>query len=731
MDTPSVGVRQAEFDQADLQELRAQALNFVTLFLVAFVFMVLLLATVDPVIRQPRIWLIVVPILIAAFAGRIKRLGVPIASVFVVCLLGATIVGAGYAYSDLRMLYLLPLLVITANALLGEGLAAGIAFVSSLTVIALGEHGSPLETIQVSGIALLAIWTTAVLSAITSRPTRVALAWVWRSYALAERRTAELRERQAELGRLAKSLTETCERLERLNADFDRERRAAEEARRLKGEFAAAISHELRTPLNLIIGFSEMMISAPHAYGGHPLPEAYRQDLEAIHRNASHISRLIDDVLDLSQIDAHRLALEKSWAFLPEIVESAVQTVASFYQHLGLSLALETPPNLPALHVDVGRTRQILINLLNNAARFTERGGVTIRSFLEDGNIVLGVSDSGVGIAPADLPYVFDEFRQVGPRSSHRGGSGLGLAVCKRFAEMHGGFMWVESRVGEGSTFYLALPVGDPTIIIPVRREAPALPTSARRVAVLGRDMDTVRIFERYLDGYQVVPVRSLAEFRRRMKKEPLQALIQTDSATFARIGATNASHSDTCDLPVFSCTLKTRRVMAEELGVVQYLVKPVSRERLVATVRQCAKQNRDVLIVEDDPELARLFGNFIKTSSRHYHVRTVSTGNAALAEARERRPDVVILDLLLPELDGYGVLNELRADPTLQSVPVVVVSAKGLADEEIRASSLTLSRSNGLSVGETMRCLRGSLDALSDGRALDTSQALLAGSTQ
>jgi signal transduction histidine kinase/CheY-like chemotaxis protein len=727
MGISSGATQRAQYEQADLDEMRAQALKLVSSSLLVFVFVLLMLATIDSTLRRPTIWLIVAPVLIAALVGHLKagdRHGTPF---FMVALLGAAIVKVRYVYSDPQILYLLPLLVLMANPLLGEGPSIGIASALSLVIIVLGDHKSPLDTIHASGIALLLLWATTILAAIASRPIRVALAWAWRSYALAEARTEELRDRQAELARLAKSLAETCERLEDLNADLDRERRAAEQARRLKAEFAAAISHELRTPLNLIIGFAEMMISAPHAYSHQPLPEVYRQDLEAIYRNASHISRLIDDVLDLSQIDAHRLALEKSYISLEEIVHGAVLTVSSFYEHLGLSLTTEIPPNIPPLYVDAGRIRQILINLLNNAARFTERGGVTIRARLEDNNVIISVSDTGVGISPLDLPYIFDEFRQVGPPGRHHGGSGLGLAICKRFAEMHGGFMWAESRVGEGSTFYLSLPLGDPTVIMPTRIE-PRLPLSSKQcVAVLGCDEEMFKIFERYLDDYRIVRSSSPAEIQRQLREEPLHAVILTSPHRFQPFEG--VTRDDFLDLPVFTCTLKPRRTMRDDLGIVQYLVKPISRESLVSAIRRHVPRAKDILIVEDDQDLSRLFANFIRASFRKCRIRTASSGAEALVAVREKRPDVILLDLILPEIDGYGVLSDLKRNNSFNNIPVIVVSA--MADEEIRAMSITISRSTGLSVGEMMRCLRYSLDALSEKPSDDTARALPAGLMQ
>src|SRR5581483_2122963 len=224
--------------------------------------------------------------------------------------------------------------------------------------------------------------------------------------------------------------------------------------RRIKAEFAANISHELRTPLNLIIGFSEILMSVPHGAGGRELSPSSRADVDVIYRNAKHLSNLIDDVLDLSQIDVGRMGLTKERADLRGIAAEAVTAIARLYEVRDLTLANEVPSDLPPVYVDRTRIRQVLINLLNNAARLTPSGGTTIRARVEENSVVVVVADTGVGIAPEDIPKVFEEFRQLdGTTRRAHDGSGLGLAICRRFVEMHGVAIWAESRPGTGTSF--------------------------------------------------------------------------------------------------------------------------------------------------------------------------------------------------------------------------------------------------------------------------------------
>ena len=292
-------------DEGDLRELRSELLDPLTLLIALVAFGVVVGAAVDPGTDLVRVWLVVLPLLLTTGLGRFRRLGTGFASALIVGGLGLSVVVAALVYPHARLISGLPLVVFAASVLLGVRgtlLAAGGVSVAALWLEAAGlsaAGGVPATTL------LLFIWSAAGLATLASRPMRTALDWAWRNYALALERSEVLRDKQAELSRVAKSLTESFLLLEEVNSELARTKRAADEARRLKAEFAAMLSHELRTPLNLVIGFSEMVLDNPAAYGS-PLPAAYRQDLEAIHRNALHITRLVGDVLDLSQIEIGR-----------------------------------------------------------------------------------------------------------------------------------------------------------------------------------------------------------------------------------------------------------------------------------------------------------------------------------------------------------------------------------------------------------------------------------------
>ena len=589
------------------------------------------------------------------------------------------------------------------------------------TIVALATLTGSGGGLSLDGVLLIvAVSSGLPLSWLLTRPARTALSWAWHSYDQALAMAEQLRDRQGELGRLSKSLQETCYRLECVNRELEEARQAAEEARRLKAQFAASISHELRTPLNLIIGFSEMMVLAPRAYRGERLPERYQGDVEAIYRNACHLSDLVDDVLELSQIDANRLGLEKELVPLAEIADEAVAAVASMFRDKQLALVTHIPSDVPPLYVDRTRIRQVLINLLNNAARFTEEGGVRISAESDGHEVVVSVADTGVGIPPRDIPRVFEEFHQIERSGRHsQGGSGLGLTITKRFVELHGGSIWVESTPGVGSTFRFSLPLCDNVAALPSRtnwatRVRPADGAGQRKpVLVLGDDPEPLRILQRHLDGYQIARATSLRDACRRASRGEACAVIATSPEATEDWQRLRAVDGEARNLPLISCTFRTIRDVRVRLGVAEYLVKPVSRDLVKTVLRRLGRGVRDLLVVDDDPEMLRLLGQMIASISGQYRVRLASDGVTALAQMRESRPDAVVLDLIMPGIDGYAVLEEMRGDEKLRSVPVVVVTARGAEEETVVATTLSVSRGEGLSVAETVRCLKASLDGL------------------
>jgi signal transduction histidine kinase/DNA-binding response OmpR family regulator len=700
--------------QADLDQVRAQMLRGVLLILSGVAVLVLAVFSDQ---RDLVGWVIGLSFGLAGLAGaaalllaRDRRLAGIILVVGLLALAEAALVGIGQP----RVLRFLPLIVLCAVAALGpQGGAATLALMAAALLAPVRPAPLPtgeiVDSLAVGAGVLLLTW-------LVTRPALLALSWSWMGYAEATWARHELERRQGELTRALQSLNVAQHRLEQLNQELAWAREAADEARRLKAEFAANISHELRTPLNHIIGFSEVMVNAPETYGGEALPAAYREDVEAIHRSARHLAQLIDDVLDLSQIEAERMGLAKAWTDLGEVVDEAVAVVSRFLQSKRLFLRVELAPDLPPVLVDRTRIRQVLINLLGNAARFTEQGGITIRAAVRGRDVVVSVADTGPGIRPEDLSKVFEEFRQLDGSSRRRHeGSGLGLAISKQFVELHGGSIWAESDVGNGSTFSFTLPIVETSVITaPYSGERPIWDrlaaewtAGAKTLAVVSGDPAVGRLVRRFLEGYDVVPATSIAEVAGLCAAERVDALLMAGVSTSASLREVRRARQLPPGLPIVACSLPTRRDLARELGVASYLVKPVERDALLATLDGLGPDVRGVLLVDDDPDTLRLFARIVRSAPRGYRVRTATSGPDALRRMRAARPDAVILDLLMPEANGYDVLAAIRREPSWRDVAIVVVSARGEREEAIVADAIAITRPGGLSVGDLTRLAR------------------------
>jgi signal transduction histidine kinase/CheY-like chemotaxis protein len=623
---------------------------------------------------------------------------------------------------------LAPLIVGAGSALFGSRGALAVAGLAAAVLAASASVLGP----NLALAAVLASGAAAGLFHLAARPAVLALEWAWSSYADAREKRAQLEARQAELSATLRSLDLTHRRLEHLNDELNRARRAADDARRLKSEFAASISHELRTPLNLIVGFSEMMVRTPHAYGLGELPPAYRADVDAIHRNARHLASLIDDVLDLSQIEAGRMGMVRTPAHLAGVVDEATKAVGARFASLGLWLRSGVPDDLPRAVMDRTRVRQILINLLNNAARFTDRGGVRVEAERRGNEVVVSVADTGVGIPPEELPRVFEEFHQGGGAIERRvGGTGLGLSISKRLVELHGGAMWVESRVGHGSTFFFSLPLADQVVAGTLpgdwavwdrveRARGRAEPT----LAVLAESDTIRRVLDRQLDGYGVVAVEDPTGIARLRGEVDLAGVVVASASPDEALRDLARVEPFVDAAPVGFCVAGAWADRARLLGVAAYLNKPVLPDQLERALSRLGPRVRRILVVDDNPDMVRFLARTIRGLGRRYRAWQATGGREALALMRERPPDALLLDLLMPEVDGYAVLEAMRADDALRRVPVVAVSARGAALDRPASGLVGVTRSGGLTTDEMVRCLRSCFDALSRERAAPAAPA-------
>lgn len=579
-------------------------------------------------------------------------------------------------------------------------------------------------------LSLVALWGALFLVWIFLFLAREAMVWSWQGYQRAYRLLDEAREHRTELEEVREDLISANRQLARMSKRLNAMVQVAEEARQAKEEFVANVSHELRTPLNMIIGFSEMITQAPRVYGAR-IPQALLADIATIQRNSQHLADLVNDVLDLSQAEAGRMSLAKRWVSLAAVVEAAVISVQPLYKNKNLYLRVEIAPDLPAVYCDETRIRQVILNLLSNAGRFTESGGVAVSVTREASAVLISVADTGPGIAPDKLEKVFEPFQQLDSSLRRRyDGSGLGLSISRQFVELHGGRMWLESEPGRGTTVLVRLPISTSSADLPedsvTRWFTPYLPFEERgrefkapipvlapRYVILEPQNTLSRLLMHYLDGAELTSVTTVEEAICELTRCPANALLINDPA----LEQLPEQDRWLAHLPygtvALRCWVPGLDDVSRRLGVVDYLVKPIGHQEFLSALDTLGDTVRSVLLVDDDPEALQLFGRMAASSGRGYRLLRASNARHALALMRERRPDAVVLDLVMPEMDGFELLRQKAGDPALRDIPTIVLSSQDPVRAPIISNMLTVTRGGGLSAKDLVMCLQSLGQAL------------------
>jgi len=443
----------AQHQKEDAEQVRKDLLTFISLFLIGLgAFCSMLVGPETGSGWQGRLWvylsLLVEGVAIYAFRRRLPLLSQVL-----------LVIGPVFTYAWAQRIIASPVipcyaaLIVIANFASSPLAGAAAAALSSVALLAMRG----LTPTAVTALGL--IWLVAVLQWVALRGFSMALAWSQNSQQRATTLLKQLRQRQGELNRTLAALTEASRRMERVNRELGQARQEAEQARALKEQFVANVSHELRTPLNLVVGFAEMMYLDADSYEGmHWTPELV-SDVVELYRASQHLQSLVNDILDLSRIDASRLPMFRELQDIGPILRDAVEAIRPLAVQHGLECVIAPTPDLPQLFVDRTRVRQIMLNLLNNAVRFTNRGGITVRAELNGASVHISVSDTGVGIPEDQLSKLFERFSQAEAGFRSGAGAGLGLALSRQFVELHGGRMWAESTPGVGSTFFFSLPL--------------------------------------------------------------------------------------------------------------------------------------------------------------------------------------------------------------------------------------------------------------------------------
>ena len=618
-----------------------------------------------------------------------------------------------------ELLFLVPAL--GAGALL-KPWAAPLVGVASAVLIGTAR---PEQAFQLAGITVLVstgIWLVLrPLHDLLERYSKQSL----QAIALAE----ELRDQRGKLNRTIKDLDASYRLLQKTNRELATACHEADALRNLRHRFATNLSHELRTPLNIILGFSRLLYSNPELYGFPGWNDDLRRDLAEVHRNAGYLSGLVDDIVDLARIDGFAMPIHREMSSLPQVVNEAVDLIRSLARSKGIKVEMRLPEVLPPIPMDRIRIRQVLFNLLTNAVRHTDQGEVAVEARMDSKEVIVSVRDTGCGIPPDELETIFNEFHQVGrPKDTEDSGKGLGLAIAKRFVQLHGGSIWAESEVSRGSTFSFSLPLADKSVAFLKEGEPSPVPVSKGKplVLVFNDDGSACGYLRRRIDGFEFVAAGESSEVkaREKLRDEQVSAIIVNRGPDTFSGGASEAANLATSlSLPVIECSLPSASWLPDHHSFTAVLTKPVHAENLVETLKSIVGGDCPprVLIADDDRGFVHLIARMLEAQEWRCQLKTAYSGEEVLREVRSCPPDVVLLDLVMPGLNGFEVASQMRADPDMRHIPLVAVTAATPGEDHLHVQGATFgfARPYAFRPGELVALIASTLNLATERLAL------------
>ncbi|HQR32268.1 MAG TPA: response regulator [Blastocatellia bacterium] len=462
---------------------------------------------------------------------------------------------------------------------------------------------------------------------------------------------------------------------------------AAEEADEAKSIFLANMSHELRTPLNAVIGYSEMLQEEAEDLG----QDEFIPDLQKINAAGRHLLELINSILDLSKIEAGKMELYLESFEVKTLIDDVAAVIQPLVGRKGNQLTIHCQPEVGTMRADLTKIRQSLFNLLSNASKFTEAGSITLDVARRDNRVIFRVSDTGIGMTEAQIGKLFQPFMQADVSTTRQyGGTGLGLTITKKFCEMMGGEIHVESQPGCGSVFTIELPaqMGDAKAGSERSTAQLGIAPNAPLILVIDDDPAVQELMQRFLnrEGFRVANALNGQEGLR-LAQELQPAAITLDVmmpgmdgwAVLSALKANSATH----DLPVIMLTIVDDRNLGYALGAAEYLNKPVDRERLLTLLKKYRPETHtgSVLIVEDEPATREMLRRMLEQEG--WEVAEAENGRAGLTQLAVLTPHLILLDLMMPEVDGFTFVEELNQNPQWRGIPIVVITAKDVTVED------------------------------------------------
>jgi GAF domain-containing protein/DNA-binding response OmpR family regulator len=518
---------------------------------------------------------------------------------------------------------------------------------------------------------------------------------------------------------LANSMSVALENV-RLFNEAQEARAAAEAANEAKSAFLANMSHELRTPLNAIIGFTRIVRRKSEG----ALPQKQVENLDKVLTSSEHLLNLINTVLDIAKIEAGRMDVVASNFDIGALANQCIAISAPLVKpNVRLERQLDEEHSL--IHSDQEKIKQIVLNLLSNAAKFTHEGRILLNVKKQDGNVSISVADTGIGISPDALGKVFEEFQQADTSTTREyGGTGLGLAISRNLARLLGGDLTAESEPGKGSTFTLTVPIqygsktaspltSEPASIRPADSRIHA-DLSKKRVLVIDDDPNAVYFLQESMNESEFAIIgapdgrKGLQMAREQQPDAILLDILMPETDGWQVLNDLKEDPATT-NIPVILLTIVDKKALGFRLGAAAYLLKPLDPalvlETLHRVIGETARPHKHVLVVDDDPHIAEMLHQTLPESD--FRLDSAEDGEAGLRAVEAHRPDVILLDLMMPKLDGFGVIERLRANPDLRRIPIIVISAKELTDAEskmLRDSVAFVMKKQGFDGGELMR---------------------------
>jgi signal transduction histidine kinase/DNA-binding response OmpR family regulator len=496
---------------------------------------------------------------------------------------------------------------------------------------------------------------------------------------------ANLQEKRLRIRQLEAAESRKVEELTGLTRELADANRRIKEADRLKSQFLATMSHELRTPMNSIIGFSEILTERLDG----KIEPKHLGFLRHIHTSGQHLLGIINDILDLSKIEAGKMEIYPEFFAVGPVIDSVCHVMRGMSK-AHANIVVDVEPDLPQIETDLAKFKQVLFNLLSNAVKFSPPGSpIRVRAAMQDGAVTISVRDEGIGIDPAHHDMIFEEFRQVDSSARREfGGTGLGLALVKKFIELQGGSVAVDSKPGAGSTFSFSLPVRSRAAVI---ARAPEAQAQGARVLVVEDDPNAYELIASALGSAGFLPIRARhGDEALRLARESQPVAVTLDLVLPGVDGweilKRLKGDAATRELPVVIISMVGNRDLGIALGADDYFVKPVDRDRLVERLRTIATRGAAgirprLLVIDDDAAVHTLLDEDL--SSLGFAIDNAYSGEEGLRAAMSATPDVIVLDLMMPNMSGFEVADSLKDDPRTANIPIVVLTSKELSTDD------------------------------------------------